>query len=491
MATKRQLLEALPRRALSPLLEKWGLEVADRRVKKQIVDVLTRCRAAKIEDILARISLVELKTACRNLGESDKARRKAEVIERLLEKGASAPPPSAAPKPSPSFDATASMLGYLYQARYALLGAIRRLQTEPLFSIEIETLDDVVFHRKHSATEVLQTKHHLDKEANLTDASPDLWKTLRIWSETTLSGQLDRDVLLYLLTTARARPGSIAAYLRVGKGRDIACARERLDQVSSTSSSESNASAYSAYQALRPAEKRELLQRIVVLDQSPDILDVGKKIHQALALSVEKSRVTELVTRLEGWWFPRVISHLSEVDKGSVRSEEVRSELDRIRDQFRPDNLPVDDEVIHQEISTQDFSSHRFVEQLRLVSISDRRMLIAMRNFYRASEHRSRWLRDGYLMVGDLNSFDRKLVEEWEVQYSIATDTLSPDSGEERVRLSGQKVYEWAESPPSITLRAGCNEPFVTRGSLQVLSDELKIGWHRDFLSRLGPDEEI
>jgi hypothetical protein len=76
------------------------------------------------------------------------------------------------------FSATDSVLGYLYQVRLALLCSLQRLAKDQIFSVYLETLDDVVFDSEGSPLELLQLKHHCDRAANLTDASPDLWKTL-------------------------------------------------------------------------------------------------------------------------------------------------------------------------------------------------------------------------------------------------------------------------------------------------------------------------
>ena len=85
--------------------------------------------------------------------------------------------------PNP-FSAVDASLGYLYQVRSALFWSLRRLKDEPDFLVSIETLDDVTFETTGgNATDLLQIKHHLKGTASLTDASPDLWKTLRIWFE--------------------------------------------------------------------------------------------------------------------------------------------------------------------------------------------------------------------------------------------------------------------------------------------------------------------
>jgi hypothetical protein len=129
----------------------------------------------------------------------------------------------------PSFSAVDAALGYLYQVRCALLWTLKRQRTESTdFQVSIETLDDVTFERVGGEpTDLLQTKHHRRGVASLTDASPDLWKTLRIWFEGHKSKAVPASTALYLVTTATCGEDSVAALLRHTK-RDVERARQRL-----------------------------------------------------------------------------------------------------------------------------------------------------------------------------------------------------------------------------------------------------------------------
>src|ERR687897_94188 len=99
---------------------------------------------------------------------------------------------------SNQFDASASLLGYLFQCRWALVEALQRLKNEGSFVLSLETLDDVVFNQTGKPIDVLQTKHHVRRGANLSDASEDLWKTLRVWIEGQKTGRLPGDAVLHL-----------------------------------------------------------------------------------------------------------------------------------------------------------------------------------------------------------------------------------------------------------------------------------------------------
>jgi hypothetical protein len=96
------------------------------------------------------------------------------------------------------------------------------------FEISIETLDDVVFEANGTPTDLLQTKHHKERGANLTDASPDLWKTIRIWIAAMDANEITKETVLYLVTTENAAHGSIAGNLKSNQ-RDPAAALHSLE----------------------------------------------------------------------------------------------------------------------------------------------------------------------------------------------------------------------------------------------------------------------
>ena len=76
-----------------------------------------------------------------------------------------------------------------------------------MFSVSIETLDDVVFETAGSPVEILQTKHHINSSCGLADTSTEIWKSFRIWIEGRAAGTVPTDAVLYLLTTSLAATG--------------------------------------------------------------------------------------------------------------------------------------------------------------------------------------------------------------------------------------------------------------------------------------------
>ncbi|MCO5116395.1 MAG: hypothetical protein M9943_08605 [Burkholderiaceae bacterium] len=149
-----------------------------------------------------------------------------------------------------TFGAAGSMVGYLYQVRLGLLWAIRRSRTSD-FTVSIETLDDVSFEVGGQPDAVLQTKHSLNAAANLTDLSPEVWKTLRIWLVGLASGEIPPETARFLISTADAPAGSACAALCVEEaGRDVAEAAKRLKHAATSSTNNELKDAFEAFLGL-------------------------------------------------------------------------------------------------------------------------------------------------------------------------------------------------------------------------------------------------
>jgi hypothetical protein len=251
-----------------------------------------------------------------------------------------------------------------------------------------------------------------------------------------------------------------------------------------TSKAQENEKAYEAFRKLSPTQRRRLLESVHVLDGSPAINDVQAKIEQELMYAVERRHVSLFFQRLEEWWHVRVISHLDGPDTDRIKGYELLKCIDDLRRQFHADNLPIDlCAIVTPPVETEE---HRtFVRQLRLIALSNRSVELALRDYYRAFTHRSRWVRDDLLYIDELERYERKLVEAWEHAFEMMRDACKPQTPEDTKRTSGIELYRELTERRNIKLRPDCDEPFVMRGCFHLLADSMRVGWHIEFMDRL------
>lgn len=376
--------------------------------------------------------------------------------------------------------------GYLYQARLALSEALKYANIDSSVEVSIEKLDDVSFEKDGAAIDLLQTKHHLNQAANMTDASVDLWKTLGIWaSKTSDDPSLPGRTRFALVTTSSVPQGTAAFLLRpakIGEGpRDIDQAHALLSAAAAASKNAAIASSIKALTSLPVALQKELLSAVQILDGAPLIADLEAVIEAQIALIAPRGKAAVAREQLEGWWWPRVCAILQSTSPGTIAVTLLEQKLDEIRESLKRDALPLtmdEAEVSPSELSKlEDF---RFVQQLRGVGLGQGRVELAKRDYYRASAQRSHWVRESLVLDDEVGRFERTLIEEWQPRFAQMCDGLAAGCGEADLRTAGLGLYSWVENEARIPFRTLTNR-FLSVGSYHILADQLRVGWHRDY----------
>ena len=84
MPSKRAILTELTRDELRANVDRYDLEVQDRRVNARLVDALVRSRQAPLDEILQALSLNRLKALCHAFDRYDSGRKKTDLAARLM-----------------------------------------------------------------------------------------------------------------------------------------------------------------------------------------------------------------------------------------------------------------------------------------------------------------------------------------------------------------------------------------------------------------------
>lgn len=383
------------------------------------------------------------------------------------------------------FSAAASTLGYLYQLRYGLVEALRRLHGGSYeWTLAIEAADDVEI-RDQSQTNLHQLKA---VGRPLTDADPDLWKTLRIWATGITDGTFDPlTTIFHLVTTASISEGSVAELLTPDtESRNETAALNKLIKVTQTTSNRENAKAFEAFTKLSQDKQEQLVRSIVVISNAPAIDTTRDNIRNALRVGMRRDFLDAMLERLEGWWFEKSIQCLMG-HKTDIPAEQLDAFLTELREQFSQDNLPIDRDIVGIEMPDQSlFSDRVFVRQAQLANVHERRIQRAVLDYLRAFTQRSRWAKLNLLQPDELEDYQRVLIEDWSITFDQVREELGDGATESEMAKAARSVLNWVESGTVPPIRSQCTEGFVKRGSLHILADSLDVGWHPEFTERLA-----
>lgn len=381
------------------------------------------------------------------------------------------------------FSAKEPALGYYYQIRYGLYLLLKNRDNDEV-ELSLEQLDDIVLEDVHS-TNLFQTKLHIKSIANLTNASPDLWKTIRVWSEAIINKQVEpAQTLFTLITTAKASESEITYQLcKPSTMRDNGLILNILEGTRKTSKNQANEKAYAAFHTLTTAQKKALIEHIHILDASLDIEQVKQKTLNELKLSTTPDKLVPFYERLEGWWFQKCILNLFQ-DAPNITFLELQGKIHDIRDQFQSDNLPIDFfERIQVDDQEAEIDKRVFVRQLRLIDVGKSLIKNAISDYYRAFEQRSRWVREGLVNPDEEIRYEAELIDYWEPKFALMTDSLETHehpAEEQQCCQMGKSFYTnfYVNTCPQTYIRPKVKSAFLARGSSHLLADKKTIGWH-------------
>lgn len=384
---------------------------------------------------------------------------------------------------SDQFDASASAAGYFYQARVALN---LLLENGPGSLISVETLDDIVIDTS-VVKELIQLKHIKTKANKFGDSSPNLWKTIRIWGLRLKSNSIDSNsTRLTLFTNTTIEEGSAVSYLVKGISRNERKALAILNKISETSENKDLKDSFDVFRSLTASQKNELVSLIDVFTEQPNVVEIRKNIERLLAISTRPTFLAKVADRVEGWWFDQITKCLMDLQDRELPYSLVQSYINDVQEEYHLDNLPIHFEDLKPPANSEIKPAERiFIEQLKLISISNPRIDKAISDYFRAFNQRTRWIEDGNLDLRHLEKYESTLKDEWERLFLETTEDLGDAPEAEDLVKGGKKIFNELQKRTDLNIRAKCTEAYVMRGTFHILANKLDIGWHPDFREQL------
>ncbi len=370
--------------------------------------------------------------------------------------------------------ASASLAGYLYQCRLALLLGLQMAKKKPNGHLSIEQFDDIAFEDEDLSLCLFQAKHSV-KAKSMSDSSVDVWKTLHIWIEHLDQGVIPfRSTKFVLITTSSAPVGSAMELLRPGAspGERTTCIL-KLRKIAQSGDNESTLPARRRFLSLTDEQARTLLNQIEVLDNHPNPVDVMEDIEGELILTAPR-HTTQAALNLEGWWLGVVARCLLDSDSPAIPVQHIIMKDNEIGRSFGEDALPLDDpDKLGVKGYSTDDEAQLFVKQMRVVGLPDRVVRRGVQDYYRAYAQRSKWAREKFLLDTGLSKYDKSLEDRCERKLDEELTVGSTVTETEKKTL-GCRLCLWV-SQQSFPLR-NIVEAWITAGSYQGLADRLRIG---------------
>jgi hypothetical protein len=392
-------------------------------------------------------------------------------------------------------DATGTALGFRYQERYALLELFGLNDDEACVSVE--TLDDI--HLQVGGADLLeQLKHSIQaKPAPISEYSPKVWKTLAIWCDLILSPDLKASKLILVTVAPLASDTKLKALAENNSDRTnvvntlLQEAKRVVDDYDDAKAlgnslpHKDRIAGARAFLSLTEKQRLNLIERITLKPGSPTVGEVEKVLSNALTTYPPKQRDI-LAARTCEWWDRQILQAMCDQRPRYIKRHEVLEQLSEISSSPTSESLM---DSFGSKMPPEVYTAHDILnKQCSLVNAPASLMRMARITEWQARNQRSRWATEAPSKIAKITDFDDRLVIEWSYQHTpICEPELIGD--ENQMSDNGLDVLKWAmnDAPGQIgSIENTITSPFYIRGSFQVLSIEGRVGWHPEYMSRIG-----
>jgi len=208
------------------------------------------------------------------------------------------------------FAAAEQGLGYIYQARFALLSLFQMPEDS---AVLMEKDDDLDFVDKNGVKTLASLKHKKEGD-RLTDLSTDFWKSVKIWLERyNRDGRSECALRFFLFTTSVIAEDSFLIHFLPDHKNVGSVILPYAEEALSTTSSKLIMPIRDQFEKLNDEDKIDFLTRIVIFDNSPRITDVPDIIVDQHMRTIRREFREPVYERLEGWWNDIVIKLLTRI----------------------------------------------------------------------------------------------------------------------------------------------------------------------------------
>jgi len=389
-------------------------------------------------------------------------------------------------EPRSPYSAAEQGLGYIYQARFALL---KILDLPEECSLLLEKEDDVDFDDAAGHKNLMSLKHKAVGNT-LSDLSTDFWKSVRIWlAYYNANGKIGSDGRFVLFTTATVSAESVLAAFKDEKVDGEARA-QAVEEPLSKSTGVLVVAVREALATLTPAELADFYSRITIADATLRITEIPSAVINQHLRTIRRESRQFLFERLEGWWMDQAIQLLAGERTAPISGVEVSDKLSAMAEEYRNDNLPITFRQRQPDEIDVANDPRLFVEQLRVLDLTTSRLRAAIIDYYRAFEQRSSWARENLLVSNEIEEYEDRLIDEWTRYRDVAFERLDDDTDDAACLAAGRELYRWAEMETTfLRIRERVTEPYVVRGTFHMLANarpEPHVHWHPRFLAQLA-----
>ncbi len=391
-------------------------------------------------------------------------------------------------------------LGYYYQAIFALITLFDSGNDNAFISIE--TLDDV-YHEDGSQKNLIQLKHSIKNNTVITVKSDELWSTLKVWCDHLETYNVDDGIFTLSTVASLGRTNNLKVLQIVDSSRDnledellieanrVVNSRKQVENENSKRINngetekdlpyESKFKGCEAFIKLSNKTRKKLLKNIRLNTLTFSIDEAKNEVIKRIRVSTQPKNYSLLAELIIGWWDREAVKSLTKERSDCIYFSELQEFISKKNAELFEDGFT--DDLGDFEIPQPGIVDPIILSQLKIIDASQSQIRRSRNTEMRARIQREIWMKKSLHAISKLQKYDEKLIEEWSYKFE-GIDEVSTSLTDAQKKEEGRKLLDWSHNDAHNQIdkiSRNYTNPDLIRGSYQLLSKVLSVGWHCDY----------
>lgn len=385
------------------------------------------------------------------------------------------------PQKASKYSAPGQYLGYALQP---LRLCFHLINCPPGALVSMEHIEDVAVHYADGSQLLEQDKSAL-KSNPIADWADDLWKTIAHWLTAIANGDVDPNAATFRIYVTPAHAGEFASLLTAAdtEAEVTSLVAEIAKKLSKKKKAPSCQADLQVFLDANEGHRFSLVRNLRIESNQNDPLDA---LRSALSLAVPDKLMDSVCAYLMGRAKDRADKLIRKNEAAIISGDEFKKNLHAF---MQANNLPgylashsTPPEIA--EVGAVISTRPNFIRQLELIEVDDEHLVRAASDFLRTSADKALWAEAGEIFEGALDEWDSDLLRRHGFICTELADTHPHSSPAAKGRLTYSRC---GQLQPSLSGREVPGH-FI-HGSFNALANDLRLGWHPEYVELLGASE--
>lgn len=347
--------------------------------------------------------------------------------------------------------------------------------------VSLEYYDDIAIENADGNISAIQSKSALSWNP-IANRSKDFWKTISNWIVMCQNGFLVPERTKFVIALARERNGDLASMFM--KAETVEDFKKIIDAVKQEFKMGIPDGILSYLEIFLKADQD--IAMAVVLNFTIEVYDDPRNAILAKLNKRENPRdVDGIFHKMTGWLKNKIESLIINGEPPFVGGKEFRVQLFSTRRELSQIQFLHDFSSDPNSDETGEHLTRTYVKQLDLVDCDTEEKIEAIISYIKSKINKVRWAVDGIVHRDSFKEYYDSIMSKWRNE-SRKTSVLHKDkTAKERGRIVLYGCNEFKES------LSGLHVPsHFARGCFHDCADQLKIGWHEEYLKLLRGESD-